>query len=160
MSGLIQRIASRCAAAAVALVLSGLPELVEPPSRSAGHRCHCPVRNGHHDCDCPLCHAEAARRVQPAAGDPSQPACHKAMAAKARAEAEQSAQRRASTAPCLTSTCGTADGKVRPPPATERFIAPPAWHLSFVELSAEVEVAADLVIMALREPDTPPPRLA
>jgi hypothetical protein len=160
MLDLAQRVASRCAAVAVALVLSGLPELVEPPSHSAGHRCHCPVREGKHECDCPLCHAEAARRGSGAADDPSLPACHRALASRTRAEAEQAAQRRSSTAPCLTSTCGTADGKLRPPPAAERFTAPAGWHVTLAEWSAEVEVAVDLVIVALREPETPPPRRA
>jgi hypothetical protein len=160
MFHLAQRVASRCAAAVVALTLSGLPELVEPSSHAAGHRCHCPVREGKHECDCPLCHAEAARRGSAATDDPSPPACHKALAVKTRAEVVQADQRRASAAPCLTSTCGTADGRLRPPPAAERFTVPPGWTLTFVEWSAEVEVAADLVIMEPREPETPPPRFA
>jgi hypothetical protein len=160
MIGLAQRVASRCSAAVVALALSGLPELVEPPSSSAGHRCHCPVREGRHECDCPLCHAEALRRSPSAADDPSLPACHRALAVKTRADEERADQRRASTAPGLTSTCGTADGSLRPPPAAERFTVPEGWRLTIVEWSAEVEVAADLVIRAPREPETPPPRRA
>jgi len=160
MLHLAQSVVSRCAAGAVALALSGLPELVEPPSHSAGHRCHCPVREGKHECDCPLCHSEAARRGSGAADDPSLPTCHRALATRTRAEAEQAAQRRSSTAPCLTSTCGTADGKLQPPPAIERFTVPAGWHVALVEWSAGVEVAAGLVIMAPSEPETPPPRRA
>jgi hypothetical protein len=168
MAGLAQGIVSKCAAAAVALLLSGVPDLVEPPSHSAGHRCHCPVKNGRHDCDCTLCHAEAARRAgavaagaAPAAGDPSgQPPCHQALAAKARADSEQAAQRRAASGPCLTGTCGTADGQARPPPTVEHYLVPPGWHLALVLFSTEVEETNDLVILPLREPETPPPRAA
>lgn len=157
MATLAQGIVSRCAAAAVALLLSGAPDLVEPPSHSAGHRCHCPVKGGRHDCDCPLCHAEAARRDGAASG---QPACHKSLAAKARAESEQAAARRAASGPCLTSACGTADGQARPPPTIERYTVPPAWQLALVLFSTEVEETNDLVILPLREPETPPPRAA
>lgn len=178
MASLARGIVSRCAAAAVALLLSGAPDLVEPPSHSAGHRCHCPVKGGRHDCDCPLCHAEAARRAGAAvavgatgsapaavaagaAGDASgQPACHKALAAKARAESEQAAARRAASGPCLTGTCGTADGQARPPPTVERYTVPPAWRLALVLFSTEVEETDDLVILPRREPETPPPRPA
>jgi hypothetical protein len=160
MLNLAQRVVSRCAAVAVALVLSGLPGLVEPPSTSSSHRCHCPVREGKHECDCPLCHAEAARRGSGAADDPGLPACHRALAARARAETEQASQRPASTASSLTSSCGTADGKLRPPPAAERFTVPAGGHVALAEWSAVVEVAVDLVIVALSEPETPPPRRA
>jgi hypothetical protein len=163
MAGLAQGIVSRCAAAAVALLLSGVPELVEPPSRSSGHRCHCPVKNGRHDCDCPLCHAEAARQAGSAGstGDAAgQPACHKALAARTRAESEQAALRRAASGPCLTGTCGTADGTLRPPPAAERYTVPPAWTLALVEFSTDLGEAVDLVVRPLREPETPPPRSA
>jgi hypothetical protein len=160
MAGLAQGIVSRCAAAAVALLLSGVPDLVEPPSHSSGHRCHCPVKNGRHDCDCPLCHAEAARQAGSTGDTSGQPPCHKAMAARARAESEQAAQRRATSGPCLTGTCGTADGKLRPPPAAERYTVPPAWHLALVEFSAELGEAVELVVRPLREPETPPPRFA
>jgi hypothetical protein len=163
MASLAQGIISRCAAAAVALLLSGLPDLVEPPSHASGHRCHCPVKNGRHDCDCPLCHAEAARRAgqESSAGDAaSQPACHQATAARVRAESEQAAQRRAASAPCLTGTCGTADGGLRPPPATERYTVPPGWTLVQVVFTGVLVEPVDLVIQPLREPETPPPRSA
>jgi hypothetical protein len=156
---LAQRIISQFAAVSVAVILSGAPQLIEPPER-VGHRCQCPVRGGKHECDCPLCHAEAARLGKAAAVDPSLPACHRALAAKARTEADQSAKRRAAAAPCLTSTCGTGDGRIRPPPATERFTVPPAWQVSEREVIAEVAVARQLVLSPLREPETPPPRRA
>ena len=160
MPGLVQKVVSGCAAAAVALALSGVPGLVEPAPPTSGHRCHCPVGAGQHDCECPCCQAGSARQARPDGGVPGQPACHQAMASRARAGAEPAAQRRAGQAPCLTGTCGADDGKLRPPPATVRFILPPAWHLSLVEFDAEVAAAADLVVMASREPETPPPRLA
>jgi hypothetical protein len=163
MASLAQGIVSRCAAAAVALLLSGVPDLVEPPSQASGHRCHCPVKNGRHDCDCPLCHAEVARRSrsEESAGDVAGlPACHLALAARARAASGQAAQRRAASGPCLTGTCGTADGKLRPPPAAERYTVPHGWTLVQVEYRAELGVAFDLVIRPLREPEIPPPRTA
>jgi hypothetical protein len=163
MASLAQGIVSRCAAAAVALLLSGAQDLVEPPSHASGHRCHCPIKAGRHDCDCPLCHAEATRRAGPdgSAGDAAgQPACHQALAARVRAESEQAAQRRAASGPCLNGTCGTADGKLRPPPASERYTVPPGWTLVQVELSAELGKAVDLAIRPLLEPETPPPRSA
>ena len=162
MLGVLHRMVRRAAAAAVALALSGAPQLVEPPERAPGHRCQCPVRSGKHECDCPLCHAEAARLGASAAGDPSVPPCHRAMAAKAakaRAEAGQAEKRRAASGPCLAAApCGTADGGLSPPPAGDHFTIPAAWQLSVREVTAEVAVARQLVLTALREPETPPPR--
>jgi hypothetical protein len=82
------------------------------------------------------------------------------MAARLRAESEQAAQRRAASGPSLTGTCGTADGKLRPPPAAERYTVPPAWSLALVEFSNELGEPLDLVDLPLREPETPPPRSA
>jgi hypothetical protein len=158
MRGWAQGIISRCAAAAVALVLSGTVELVAPPEGPAGHRCHCPVRDGHHDCDCPICLAEAARLGRSAAEDPNLPPCHRALAAKARAEADKSDQRRAASAPCLNNPCGTSDRKLRPPPSADRFLVPPAWQPAGAGVAAAVAVKPERFLVVLREPETPPPR--
>lgn len=158
MLGLAHGIASRLAAATVALALSGAPQLIEPPEHARGHRCQCPVRNGHHDCDCPLCHAEAARIGKSSEVDPNLPACHRALAAKARADADQSAKRRAASAPCLTSTCGSSDERLRSPSAADGFTIPPPWQLVVRMISADVPAARDLVLSALGEPETPPPK--
>jgi len=157
MAGLAYRVVHQLAAAAVALALSGVPQLIEPPEQS-GHRCHCPVRNGHHDCDCPLCHAEAARLGKAAADDPSVPPCHRALVAQTRAAADESAKRRSESGHCLTSTCSTSEGRLRMTPSVERFTMPSEWRLSVRETSSEVMVPRDLVASVLREPETPPPR--
>jgi hypothetical protein len=156
--GLAHTIASRIAAAAVALALTGVPQLVEPQGHSAGHRCHCPIRNGTHDCDCPLCHAEAARLGRAAADDPGLPPCHRALAVKARAEAGQAAQRRAAPGPCLTSSCGGSDSKLLPPPASERFTVPQVAELIGIEVAGEVASAQDVPLSVHRELEPPPPR--
>jgi len=158
MLGLTHSAISRFAAAAVALALSGLPQLVEGPERHEGHRCQCPIRNGVHECDCPLCHQEAARLGKGAVDDPTLPPCHRALAAKARAKATEQAQRQAATNPCLTSTCGTSDRKLLPVPAAERFMAPDGWEISIVEVVGEVTSAQVLPSSLRREPETPPPR--
>jgi hypothetical protein len=158
MTGLAHSAFGRLAAAAVALALSGAPQLIEGPEQHVGHRCQCPTRNGVHDCDCPLCHQEAARLGKGAADDPSLPPCHRAMAARARAEAGEQARRQAATVPCLTSTCGASDSKLLPVPAAERFVAPATWALVIVEEVGEVTAPHDLPSSALREPETPPPR--
>jgi hypothetical protein len=158
MLGLTHSAISRLAAAAVALALSGLPQLVDGPGHHEGHRCQCPVRNGVHDCDCPLCHQEAARLGKGTADDPSLPPCHRALAAKARAKASEKAQQQAATEPCLNSTCGTSDSKLLPVPAAERFMAPDGWEISVVEVIGEVNSTQALPRSLLREPETPPPR--
>ena len=163
MLGLAHRMASQLAAVAVALALSGAPALVEPTSPGKGHRCQCPVKNGHHDCACPLCHAEAAHLDKSAADDPRLPACHRALAAKKRSEASQAdraAKRRAATDPAVTSSCGTSDPRFRAPPGTDRFMAPPAWQLPGRSATVEVAAVRALLLCALREPETPPPRAA
>jgi hypothetical protein len=158
MMGVAHTIASRFAAAAVALALSGVPQLVEPPDHAVGHRCQCPVRAGQHDCDCPLCHAAAVRLGKSGSSGPSQPQCHRALAPRARVEDGKAAERRAASDPCLTSTCGGSDNLLRPPPAVDRFMLPVPPQLTTCEPSGEVPVARDLVISVLREPETPPPR--
>jgi hypothetical protein len=160
MLGLAHGFASRLAAVAVALALAGLPQLIEPPEHAASHRCQCPVREGKHECDCPLCHAEAARLGKSAADDPNLPACHRALAARSRAEADRSAKRRSAAGPCLTSTCGNSDERLRSPSAADGFTIPPPWQLLVRIISVDVPVASDLVLSALGEPETPPPRAA
>jgi hypothetical protein len=163
MPGLAHRMSSQLAAVAVALALSGAPALLEPPSGGKGHRCQCPVKNGHHDCACPLCHAEAANLDASAADDPRLPACHRALAAKKRAEAsrvDRSAKRRAATDHALTSSCGTSDPRFRAPPGSDRFMLPLAWQLPGRTATSEVAAVEALLLCALREPETPPPRAA
>jgi hypothetical protein len=157
MMGLVHTVSSRLAAVAVALALSGVPHLVEGPEHHEGHRCQCPVRNSARECDCPLCHQEAARLGKVAAGHPSQPPCHRAPAALARAEASKKAQQ-AATEPCLSSSCGTTDGKLLPVPAAERFLVPGGWEISVVEVVRDVTSVQVLPASLLREPETPPPR--
>jgi hypothetical protein len=159
MRGLVQTIGSRLAAVAVAMSLSGVPRFLAPQEHPV-HRCHCLARNGQHDCDCPLCHAEAARRGQSGAEDASLPPCHRALAAKARAAADESARRRADSGPCLTSTCGGAEGKLLPPPAVERFLPPQSHVQLVVEVVGDVTAVQPLPSSTQREPETPPPRVA
>jgi hypothetical protein len=158
MPGLTQSAISRLAAAAVALALSGLPQLVEGTEPHEGHRCQCPVRKGVHECDCPLCHQEAARLGTGAAADPSLPPCHRALAARAQAKAGEQAQRQAATVPCFSSTCGTSEHKLLPVPAAERFMAPAGWVLLVVEEVSDVKATQALPWSLHREPETPPPR--
>ena len=153
MTSLVHAVPSRLAAAAVALALSGVPQLVERPEHAAGHRCQCPVRgtaHAAHACDCPACHAEAARLGRTAGDESGQPPCHRAMAAKVRTQAERFAQ--------LTSGCGSPAPKLLPPPATERFLAPQGPALTVVVVASEVPDALALPPMVLGEPETPPPR--
>ena len=158
MLGVAHTAVCRVAAAAVALSLSGLPQLVEGPEHHEGHRCQCPARHGLHECDCPLCHQEAARLGRGAADDAGLPPCHRVVAAKARVEAGERAQRQAATVPCVTSTCGTSETKLLPVPASERFLAPEGLRLTLVEPIRGVTTTRAWPASSTREPETPPPR--
>jgi hypothetical protein len=158
MLGLIHTMTSRVAAAAVALALSGLPQLVEAPGQPVAHRCHCPAKHGAHEVGCPLCHAAAAGLRKAEADDSSLPPCHRALAAKARAGEGEAAQRRAASGPYLTSSCGTESAKLLPPPAVERYTIPQGHEVDFVESIRKLTATRDLPRSATREPETPPPR--
>jgi hypothetical protein len=82
------------------------------------------------------------------------------QAGRSRAEADKSAKRRSAAGPCLTSTCGSSDERLRSPSAADGFTIPPPWQLLVRIISVDVPVASDLVLSALGEPETPPPRAA
>ena len=160
MQGLAHSVASRLAAALVALALGGVMPLFEAPHAEAGHRCQCARGAGHHDCDCPLCQAEAARAAAAATPGAKVPPCHLAVARKVEAERREAAGRRAASGPTLASACGDGDHRFDPPPSVQSFTVPVApavaVHLTVTELSERS--AADLGVPI--EPATPPPKLA
>jgi hypothetical protein len=158
MQGLAHTVASRLAAALVALALGGVLPLFEAPHAEAGHRCQCPRGAGHHDCDCPLCQAEAAR----VASTPGArvPPCHLALARKALADEREAAGRRAASGPTLASACGDGDHRFDPPPSVPSFTMPVAPAVSVhLTVTALAERSAARLGGPV-EPATPPPKLA
>lgn len=153
MAGLIHRVLSSVAAVAVALALSGVPQALGPPERTGVHRCHCPA--GRHEGDCPLCHAQAAAAVD----DAKLPPCHREAARQAKARLRESEHRRASS-PRLVSTCGSEDGRLRPPPASERFTVPAGRVIAVCTFTTEIRATVEAPRAVPSVPETPPPRRA
>lgn len=152
MKGALYGLMSRMTAAALALALSGVPKLVDAAVGPPGHRCRCPA-GVKHACECPLCHAGAARAET---DDEKLPPCHRALAARARAEQRES-QRRAASKPCLTGTCGTGD-RLLVPAELDDFLLPRAPALAVIQAEQALAPRAGACRQAVREPETPPPR--
>ncbi|MBK9519604.1 MAG: hypothetical protein IPO09_20210 [Anaeromyxobacter sp.] len=177
MRGVLDMLTVRLVAAFLAISIAGVPELFAPPDAPAGHRCQCPIREGRHECDCPLCHAEAARHAAEAAARPGGhadhdaavvgaapaakvPPCHLALAKKTAVKEREAAARRAAAGPVISSTCGTDDRRLRPPPAVEFFTMPSAPVLELVVTVARLGAERADRLASTLEPETPPPRRA
>lgn len=145
---------SRLAALAVALGLSGAPQVVAARTAPAGgrHVCRCGAHGPEHDCGCPRCHATREADLE------GQPPCHRAAARKALAGERR---REESGRPCLKGSCGVPEA----PRAIARTVgesftlaqAPPlarpaSEEAFFTELSAPPDRAV--------APESPPPRSA
>ena len=162
MLGLAHRMASRLAAAAVALALSGTPSSSSrrrtPRATAASARSGMATTTATARSATPRPPASGSRRpttnragLPPGAGGQDQ---------ARRSQAGGAAPGRVDPLPDLhLRHLGREDS--RPPPAADRFLAPPAWRPSALAVTADVAVVRALVASALRgQPETPPPRAA
>jgi hypothetical protein len=143
---------SRFAAAAVALALSGAPQLVAAHAHGPReHACRCGKHPPGVDCGCPICH-----RAQD--GDlGKQPPCHQA-AARQRAAEEQ--RRDGSGLPCLKGACGMPESQQPVTRATgESFTLPEAPRLVRPERREPFRAHSASPADRAAAPEPPPPRL-
>lgn len=146
--------ASRLAAVAVALALSGVGRVAAASVDRAGrHECTC--AKGAHACECARCRDE--QRLRAAAADASTPRCHRAAAAKA-LEASREARGERSSAPCLRGTCGGGTFVDFVAPAAESFFAPTGTALPFTAAITDVAESPAQGFDRPACPQAPPPR--
>jgi hypothetical protein len=146
---------AQVAAVLVAAILSGAPRVAGALAPAAQHQCRCGDHGPEHRCSCPICLRAAA---EARAGDASLPPCHRA---KARAEVEEAAHPPGPPgAPCLTGTCGALDPRPVTASGVEPFLPPPPAAIPAPLQASRFDLTAPCASRRVREPETPPPRLA
>jgi hypothetical protein len=148
-----RHLASRSAAALVALALSGAVQLATAPEAHAGaaRACRCPSHGAKHACECGRGHGENTASAK------ALPACHRGGSRGALAANEQERTRRS---PCVQGACGLPEApRAVTPRVAESFLIPRPVALVAQEHQAVLEPLRGVEIAAPARPETPPPRI-